>query len=76
VTIRYFHGTGNHFHVHMEEEEGPNGEEGLTRFMKFSRNDTARYWVERTFAGEFSPETHELVFRGDVGERWFYGEGD
>ena len=75
VTISYFHGTGAHFHVEMQEADSA-GKPGLQRFMKFNRDDTARLWVEHTFAQEFSEQTHELVFRGDVTERWFYPEGD
>jgi hypothetical protein len=103
VTITYFHGTGNHFHVEMREEPNyvydeqsgswvvppaeleeadpdearPDGHDtGRHRFMKFNSDKTARLWVERTFHEEFDPDTHELVFRGDVSRRWFYPEGD
>ena len=91
VTITFFHGTGNHFHVDMQEEHNyvfdsasgewleptndPHGE-GRHRFMKFNRETTARRWVDDVFSEEFTNETHELVFRGDVSNRWFYGEGD
>ncbi|MFO8064239.1 MAG: hypothetical protein ACQETQ_06530 [Spirochaetota bacterium] len=91
VTISFFHGTGSHFHVEMQEEHNyvfdpeteewlepdndPRGE-GRHRFMKFSREETARRWVEDVFSQEFSNRTHELVFRGDVTQRWFYREGD
>jgi hypothetical protein len=75
VTITYFHGTGNHFHVEMREE-ADRDDTGRHRFMKFNSDKTARLWVERTFHEEFDPATHELVFRGDVSRRWFYPEGD
>ncbi len=91
VTISFFPGTGSHFHVEIREEHNyvfdpESGEwiepshdpagEGRHRFMKFNREETARRWVEDVFAGEFSEETHELVFRGDVSNRWYYPEGD
>jgi hypothetical protein len=44
--------------------------------MKFNREDTARRWVQTVFAEEFSEETHELVFTGDVSNTWYYPEGD
>jgi hypothetical protein len=91
VTISFFPGTGSHFHVEIREEhnyvfdpetgewaepeDDPEGE-GLNRFMKFNRERTARRWVEEVFSSQFSEETHEVVFRGDVGNRWFYPEGD
>jgi hypothetical protein len=75
VTITYFPGTGSHFHVEMREESDTQ-REGEVRFMKFNRDDTARRWVDHTFSEEFSEETHELVFRGDVNDTWFYPEGD
>ncbi|MFP4011378.1 MAG: hypothetical protein ACLFUM_06725 [Spirochaetaceae bacterium] len=91
VTISFFPGTGSHFHVEIREEhnyaydartarwiapaDDPAGE-GRVRFMKFNRESTARRWVQQTFEEEFSDETHELVFHGDVTSRWFYPEGD
>lgn len=91
VTISFFHGTGNHFHVEMQEEHNyvfdpQTGEwiepthdslgEGRHRFMKFGREKTARRWVQEIFSQEFSDRSHELVFRGDVNRQWFYREGD
>ena len=91
VTISFFPGTGSHFHCEIREEhnyvldrEGdewivpehdPAGE-GLHRFMKFNREQTARRWVEEVCAEAFPGDAHELVFRGDVSNRWFYPEGD
>lgn len=75
VTINYFPGTGSHFHVEMREEPGRQSD-GQVRFMKFNRDDTARRWVDHTFRTEFSEETHELIFQGDVNYTWFYPEGD
>jgi hypothetical protein len=90
-TISFFPGTGSHFQVEIREEHNyvydpdtgewiapehdPPGE-GRHRFMKFNREATARRWVEDVFETEFSPDTHELIFRGDVSDRWFYPEGD
>lgn len=91
VTISFFRGTGSHFHVEIREEHNyvrdpENGEwleppddedgEGRHRFMKFNREHTARRWVETVFEEEFSGDTHELVFRGDVSSRWYYPDGD
>ena len=75
VTVSFFHGTGAHFHVEMREQTDRNGD-GRNRFMKFNRDETARRWIESTFQEEFSPETHRLVFRGDVNDTWYYPEGD
>jgi hypothetical protein len=91
VTISFFPGTGSHFHVEIREEHNyvhdpDSGEwlepaddedgEGRHRFMKFNREDTARRWVETVFEEEFSGDTHELVFRGDVSDTWYYPDGD
>ena len=91
VTISFFPGTGSHFHVDIREEHNyvfdretdgwvepidDSEGEGRHRFMKFNREHTARRWVEDVFEEEFSEDTHELVFRGDVSDRWYYPEGD
>ena len=90
VKISYFHGTGSHFHVEMTEEhnylydsrggewiapaDDPDGE-GRVRFMKFRTDRAARRWVAEVFASEFSSESLELYFSGDVEAHWFYPEG-
>jgi hypothetical protein len=91
VSIRFFPGTGSHFHAEIREEpnyvwdhdtetwiapEDDSEGEGRLRFMKFNREDTARRWVEEVFSSELDDGSHELVFRGDVTRTWFYPEGD
>jgi hypothetical protein len=86
-----FHGTGSHFNAEMVEEhdrvfDSRTGEwvrpyddqagSGRSRFMKFRTEAAARRWIEATFEEEFDPDSHELVFSGDVNNEWFYGEGD
>ncbi len=92
VRVDKFTGYGKHVHVTMKEADDPIWDDrteewvtpqdpedsghGVERIMKFNRPETARLWIERTFAQEFDPKTHELQVEEGESYRWFYGEGD
>ncbi len=91
MSIGTFVGHGTHVHVIVKEEDEPvfdaaTGEwvipaqdsagEGRERMMKFHDRRRAKQWVAATFAAEFSPATHELVWADKPKEKWFYREGE
>lgn len=92
VRVDKFTGYGKHVHVTMKEADDPSWDSvrgewaspsepedpghGKERVMKFNGSKVARKWIERTFADEFDPETHELRVEEGESYRWFYGEGD